>query len=87
MSGAMFAPEIRAERTSRGVESGVVQRRVPGTPRNPVVPKNSLAMGKKPVSPECRPGPMVLGSVRITSEKLNQVKTILYGPAPSMSFA
>jgi hypothetical protein len=59
MSGAMFAPEIRAERTSRGVESGVVQRRRARDAANPVGSEKLFGHGKKSVSPECGAGPIV----------------------------
>jgi len=44
---------------------------VPGMPRIPSVPKNSLGHVKKPVSPKCDTGPLGPTSVWMTSAKLN----------------
>ncbi len=62
MRCTMFALEIRAERASGGVESGVVERRSARDAANPVGSKKFFGHGKKPVSPECGAGPVAANS-------------------------
>jgi len=57
----MFAPEISADAIGAGGVDCVVvvQRRLcPVGAANPVGSKNALAMGTRPVSPECDSGPV-----------------------------
>src|SRR6202043_3409660 len=70
----MFAIEIRGESASGGVKSGVVQRRCARDAANPVGSKKLFGHVKKPVSPECDPGPVGPTSVWMTSAKLNTRK-------------
>src|SRR5260370_35951944 len=71
MSSAMFALEMRAERASGGVESGVVQRRRARDAANPVGSKKLFGHWEKPVSPEYDPGPVGPTSASMTSAKLS----------------
>src|SRR5437773_5593760 len=80
---AMFAVEIRGENASGGVKSGVVQRRRARDAANPVGSKKLLGHVKKPVSPECGPGPVGPTSVCMTSAKLNTRKTVTLRSAPA----
>src|SRR6266550_1278071 len=80
---AMFAIEIRGENASGGVKSGVVQRRRARGAANPVGSKKLLGHVKKPVSPECGPGPVGPTSVWMTSAKLNTRKNCDFTVRPS----
>src|SRR5260370_130972 len=56
MRCTMFALEIRAERASGGVETGVVERRRSRDAANPVGSKKFFGHGKKPGSSTCGAG-------------------------------
>ena len=83
MSRAMFSPEIRAERASRGVERGVVQRRRARYAANPVGSKKLFAHFEEPCLPTVR-SIVQPTSLPTTSAKLNIGKTMTYGPLQPM---
>ena len=83
MSRAMFSPEIHAERASRGVERGVVQRRRARYAANPVGSKKLFAHFEEPCLPTVR-SIVQPTSLPTTSAKLNIGKTMTYGPLQPM---